>query len=277
MKTKNHFIQKNNMRHQEQPLPPSQFGFSSQPQFHREAKAAMLNREQREMTRINGGITPASTSQADPLRVDPRSAIFSGPESRLENMNSEKFLKRSQSQKQNQKTERLENLKNQRLERDAQRIQAMADELLQWDDDSKKLAGTGLKNRSSVGYNIVDGNWRDSSAAARARYHDDMVKYYANVRTQTLDQKSNCTYNIVNGEDRNVVTREIIPRPAPPEDVRIALEQAKTSQEQQKKLRDRPRYELSPTATTKRNDLVANGRNSLNNSLRSASVTKITK
>lgn len=279
------------MRHREQPLPPSQFGFATQPQFHREAKSAMLNREQREMTRINGGIAPSSTSQADPLRVDPRSAIFSGPESRLEKMSSEKFLKRSQSQKHEHKKERLEKLKEERLDRDARRIQAMADELIQWDEDSKKLAGTGMKNRSSVGYNVVDGAWRDSSAAARAKYHDDMVKYYAECRTQKLDQKTNCSYNILNGQDRMVVTRNEIPRPEPPEDVREALNQAKTSQEQQKKLRDRPRYELSPAAAN--NNSAANaaagkgnnhtssnnnsGRNSLNNSLRSASVTKIVK
>ena len=235
------------MRHHEQPLPPSQFGFASQPQFHREAKAAMLNREQRELSRINGGIVPSSTSQADPIHVSKGSSIYAGPEARLENISAAAALKRSQSQKAHQKQERLEKLKEERLDRDARRIQAMADELVQWDEDSKRLAGTGLKNRSSVGFNIVDGKWRDSSAAARAKFHDDMVKYYAKCRTQMLDDKSNgAGYNILTGEDRKLVDKAPIPRPVAPEEVRIALDQARNAQEQQRKLRDRPRYNLSP-------------------------------
>lgn len=251
------------MRHHELPLPPSQFGFASQPQFHREAKAAMLNREQRELTRINGGIVPSATSQADPIHVSKLSPIYAGPEARLENISAADSLKRAQSQKAHQKLERLEKLKDERIDRDARRIQAMADELVQWDEDSKRLAGTGLKNRSSVGYNIVDGKWRDSSAAARAKYHDDMVEYYAKCRTKMLDQKANLSgYDILNGQDRNVVSREPILRPEAPEEVKIALEQAKSAQEQQRKLRDRPRYELSPAA---RNNSMRKSVNNTNN------------
>lgn len=261
------------MRHREEPLPASQFGFASQPQFHREAKAAMLHREQREMTRINGGIVPTGgTSQADPLHVDRRSAMFAGPEARLEKISSATHLQRTQAQLVQNKNVRLENLKNERLDRDARRIQSMADELIQWDEDSKKLAGTGLKNRSSVGYNFVDGTWRDSSAAARAKYHDDMVEYYARVRTQTLDQKSNTSYNILNGQDRNVVSRDVILKPLPPPEVKAALENAKSAQEQQKALRDRPRYEISSAAASA-NSSIRRG----DSVRRTASVTMIQK
>lgn len=262
------------MRHREEPLPPSQFGFASQPQFHREAKEAMLHREKREMTRINGGIVPTGgTSQADPLHVDRRSAMFAGPEARLEKISSATFLQRSQAEQASLKGARIEQLKNERLDRDARRIQGMADELAQWDEDSKKLAGTGLKNRSSVGYNFVDGTWRDSSAAARAKFHDDMVEYYARLRTQKLDQKSNTSYNILSGEERNAVTRDVIPRPQPPEEVRVALENAKTAQEQQKRLRDRPRYEIS---SNNANSVRRNPAEQLS-AVRSASVTVIKK
>lgn len=230
------------MRHREQPLAPSQFGFATQPQFHREAKSALLNREQREMTRINGGIVPASTSQADPLHVQPGCALHGGADVRLEAGASAQFLKRQQAEKQVHYQNKIETIKNERLCRDAQRIQGMADELVKWDEDSKRLAGTGLKNRSSQGYNIIDGTWRDSTAASRAKFHDDMVEYYARCRTQKLDRLSNADFNILNGQERNCVPKNPIPKPPVPPDVQQSIIAARTSQEMQARLRDRPRF-----------------------------------
>jgi hypothetical protein len=194
----------------------SAYGYSTKPQVPREARAALKNRETRELVRLHGGGIPIASSQADPFLVDKRSPLYGGPHERL----AHHFMNKTEPHDAERRAHRervIDNLKWQRVDRDVKREEARVAEVKRWDEDGAKLAGTGLRNRSSVGYNLVDGRWGDEGGAVAARYQDQMVEYRARMRTQHLDRRGNSDFNVItNGERRVLPTEELRRPPAPP-------------------------------------------------------------
>jgi hypothetical protein len=193
-------------------LPPSQFGYSTSKPMHREARFMMQDRDKREKTRIEGR-GPTSTN---PLKEQPTSAGFANNAERFSKNVAEKLHASEEARK--HKNE--EHAKHKRAVQ-AERVQKNWDSLEAEDakarSDAKAIAGTGLRNKGSVGYNLINGSWGSSQDAARAKYHDDCVEFAAKKRSSNLDTKGNSgDFNVITGEKRYTVVVPPVPVYHPP-------------------------------------------------------------
>lgn len=190
----------------------SQFGYKTTAPLPREAQAVLSNRDQREKTRAAMGDMRAPTN---PLQNHAVSAGFASETERFSRHIPE-ALNEFEASRRNQKANIIEGRKSERLDRERQRIQKMDDEQKKYERDAAAIAGTGMRNKGSVGYNLISGSWGSSLDAARAKYQDDRIEYSAKLRTNKLDTRGNSNYNILTGETRNSVVIPPVPTYLPP-------------------------------------------------------------
>jgi hypothetical protein len=191
-------------------MPASAFGYTTTPAVHREVKAALVNRDTREQARTHGGTV---VGPRNPLRAEPTGAGYLPGHARFDKDGSRQMAV-ADAQRHEAQKKKVQHLQQSRTQREQQRWQKM-DSLHQQETQlAAKLAGTGMRNRGSVGYNLINGSWGSTSAAAKAKYHDDVVEYSAKMRTDNLDRRGNTTFNVITGADRNVV--RVPPKPALP-------------------------------------------------------------
>jgi hypothetical protein len=190
----------------------SAFGYSTAPAVHREVRAALANRDTREIARVNHG---AIVGPRNPIANGPDSAGFISPHARFDTRDSRAIgaapTDRAEADARKRK---IEAMKDSRATREASRWESMDTQLRKEQEAAAHIAGTGLRNRGSVGYNLINGSWGSSQAAAKAKFHDDRVEYTAKLRTQNLDRRSNSSFNVLTGEERNVV--RVPPKPTLP-------------------------------------------------------------
>jgi hypothetical protein len=70
------------------------------------------------------------------------------------------------------------------------------------------------KNQSNAAYNVVNLQYHDDIHGEQQKYHDEMVKFRAQLRTKALVEHgdSRASYNIISGESRHAIPD---PTPAP--------------------------------------------------------------
>lgn len=191
---------------------PSAYGYKTSLPLHRDAQKVLTNRDQREKTRVAAGDVLAPTN---PLVSQPHGAGFASDSDRFTRDVATKLAEQEQCRKE-AKTHCLRDRKEQRTQREIQRWKKMDDEEQRATLDAKLIAGTGMRNKGSVGYNLVSGGWGNSLDAARAKYIDDNIEYSAKLRTLKLDTRGNSNFNILTGEPRNVVVLPPVPSYKPP-------------------------------------------------------------
>ena len=188
-------------------LPPSDFGYHSTKSVHREARHMLLDRDKREKTRIEGR-GPTSTNV---LSEASNSAGFSSNADRF-TKNVGKELNKAEMQQKAAKKQKADNARARGQNREDQRWANLEAEDKKTKQDAALLAGTGVRNNGSVGYNLLNGSWGNSNDAANAKFHDDVTEYTAKQRSANLDRKGNSTtYNVVTGEDRRSVAVPTVP------------------------------------------------------------------
>eukprot|EP00658_Telonema_sp_P-2_P058407 TRINITY_DN46887_c0_g1_i1.p1 TRINITY_DN46887_c0_g1~~TRINITY_DN46887_c0_g1_i1.p1 ORF type:complete len:151 (+),score=29.16 TRINITY_DN46887_c0_g1_i1:116-568(+) len=83
-----------------------------------------------------------------------------------------------------------------------------------YERESRLLAGMNVRNRGSVGYNLVSGQAINSVEENRAKHREAMLAHSVRTRTRILDAKANSTtYNVITGEDRPRVAVPAKPSP----------------------------------------------------------------
>jgi hypothetical protein len=182
-------------------IPPSAHGYATSPPLHREVRAAFLNRDSRETARNEGGLIGPPRN---PLKSTSDSAGFLHPSDRFVT-DGARQVAGAEAERRRREQAKVQTIKQQRTEREQQRWTAMENLLKKQQEDAARIAGTGVKNRGSVGYNLVNGSWGSNDAAAKAKYHDDSVEYRAKMRTENLDRRSNTNFNVITGEPRPTV------------------------------------------------------------------------
>lgn len=180
--------------------------------MHREAKAMLKDRDKREKSRIEG----KGVHSTNPIEVPAVSAGFADSATRFRTDISSMLSKDRETEKEKHE-KKVATLKDMRLAREVRRWDSMEVEDVKAANDAKMLAGTGLRNRGSVGYNLINGSWGNSLDAAKAKYHDDCVEYTAKLRSQNLDRRGNSgPFNILTGEERCRVQLPPVPTYKPP-------------------------------------------------------------
>jgi hypothetical protein len=193
-----------------QAVQESAFGYSTAPSIHREVKAALANRDLREHARGHGGMIVGARN---PVANAPESAGFLAGHERFD-VNGPRAMAESDRKAHESQQRKIASLSKNRQVRDETRWNTMDQHFQREQEVAAKIAGSGLRNRGSVGYNLINGSWGSSNAAATAKFHDDVVEYTAKMRTQNLDRRSNSNFNVITGEDRNVV--RVPPKPLLP-------------------------------------------------------------
>lgn len=191
-------------------MEPSQFGFVTTQPLHREARQMLKDRDRREKTQIEG-VAPLVTN---PLTMPPNGAGYASNAERLRT-DAAMSLRQQEEQRRAHQKNSVQALREQRLKKEIGRWDQMESEAVKAENDAKAIAGTSLRNKGSVGYNLVNGSWGNSHAAAKAHFHDQCVEYAAKLRSAQLDRRSNSgNFNIVTGEPRVGVV--VPPVPTPP-------------------------------------------------------------
>jgi hypothetical protein len=204
-KTQTHKLQKT------MALPKSDFGYNTTKSVHREARHMLLDRDKREKTRIEGR-GPTSTNVLAESRV---SAGYASNADRF-SKDIPKELSKADVQAKTTKNTITVNRRQRGADRETDRWSKLEAEGTKARQDAAKLAGTGVRNNGSVGYNLLNGSWGNSNDAANAKYHDDRVEYAAKQRSANLDKKGNSScYNVVTGEQRVKVAIPTIPQRPP--------------------------------------------------------------
>lgn len=194
-------------------IPPSQFGYSTTKPIHREARKMLQDRDKREKTRIEGH-APLTTN---PLATSTAAAGFASDNERFAKHVSE-FLTQSESQRKDHRARVTENAKERAVAREVTRWEKMDTQEVKAQNDAKLLQGTGLRNKGSVGYNLINGSWGSSLDAAKSKYHDDCVEYAAKKRSDNLDRRGNSSqFNVITGTERTRVVVPPVPQYKPPE------------------------------------------------------------
>ena len=198
-----------------QVMGPSTFGYHTTRPMHREAVRVMHDRDKREKTRAADGAIPTTTN---PLVSQGASAGFVTNAERLRRdiPSQRSHLGR---QRKAAKASQVKHLGEQGAAMDAQRWAKMEAEAAKAEREAKAVAGTGLRNKGSTGYNLLNGTFGNSDAAAQAKYYDDQVEHTAKVRMQALDRRGNTDFNVVTGQPRYQVI--VPPPPSKPEGVEL--------------------------------------------------------
>ena len=68
-----------------------------------------------------------------------------------------------------------------------------------------QLYQAGKKNKGGAAYNIMNLDYDQSNDGQRLKRFDDDAKVRALIRSKNLDQKNNCGFNILTGEQRLTV------------------------------------------------------------------------
>ena len=175
----------------------------------------MLDRDKREKTRISG-VAPETTN---PLVEARTSAGFAPNAERF--MHTQEVAKKLTESEQHAKQHRMAQIDSRRKkveEREHDRWAKLEAEDAKAKQDAKLLAGTGMRNKGSVGYNLVNGSWGSSEDAAKAKFHDDCVEFAAKQRSAKLDHRGNSgSFNVITGEERVQVKVPPVPRLHAPE------------------------------------------------------------
>lgn len=64
---------------------------------------------------------------------------------------------------------------------------------------------TGRKNKGGAAYNILSLQYENSPEGSYLKQRDDDAKVRALMRSKNIDVRSNCGYNLVNGNERQSV------------------------------------------------------------------------
>ena len=67
------------------------------------------------------------------------------------------------------------------------------------------LYQAGKKNKGGSAYNIMNLDYDQSNDGVKLRRFDDDAKVRALIRSKNLDNKNNCGFNILTGEDRSKI------------------------------------------------------------------------
>lgn len=191
-------------------LKPSEFGYHTEKPLHREARRVLHDRDKREKTRIEAGAIPSTTN---PLTSQGNAAGFAHNAERF-TKNIPQQLNNWELQRKQHKQDMIAKLNHDRDEREKHRWQKMDEEQKKAEREANAVAGTGLRNKGSVGYNLINGHFGSSQEAAKAKMYDDAVEYTARLRTQNLDRRANAQFNVITGVDRPRVVVPPPPRPA---------------------------------------------------------------
>jgi hypothetical protein len=195
-------------------LQRSTFGYATTKPLQREARQVLADRDRREKARNEGGVIHANTN---PLTSHAASAGFASSAQRFNPHVAVGITKEEDARRAGVKHNQA-SIATMRTDREAKRWANMDQQQKRADDDAKALAGTGLRNKGSVGYNLVNQTWGDSNDAARAKFRDDRVEYTAKLRTRMLDNKSNTGggYDLLTGAPRRVIVIPPVPEYRPP-------------------------------------------------------------
>ena len=191
-------------------LPPSAFGYATEKPVHREARRMLHDRDKREKTRVADGAIPTTTN---PLVSQPISAGFAVNAERLRR-DIPAQLSTLEAQRKEHKLATIKSLGASREAMERERWERMEAAAAKAEREARAVAGTGLRNKGSVGYNLINGSFGTSEAAAKAKFHDDRVEYTAKLRMKTLDQRANTDFNVITGAPRFRVV--VPPAPTPP-------------------------------------------------------------
>lgn len=177
----------------------------------RQERQGTKNREMREQRAITG-FTP-NPHAMNPLRTGPESAGYASETTRLRTDAALELRATGDAKKQAdqrkiahraQSREARESVFKARAEKDVEK----------YERESMWLAGSNVRNRGSVGYNLVSGQAINSVEEDRAKHREAMLAHSVRTRTRILDAKANSTtYNVITGEDRPRVTVPAKPSP----------------------------------------------------------------
>lgn len=192
-------------------MQPSSFGYKTTEGMSRQERQGTRNREMREQRAIIG-YTPNPHSM-NPLRTGPESAGYASETTRLRT-NAALELRAASDAKRQADQKKIAGRAQTREERECAFRARTDKDVEKYDRESKLLAGTNVRNRGSVGYNLVSGQAINSVEENRAKHREAMLAHSVRTRTRVLDDKANSTtYNVITGEDRPRVA--IPPKPSP--------------------------------------------------------------
>lgn len=181
--------------------PVSRFGYTTTPLVERDTRNALRHRERREAAMITG---------AAPLKLDPtasrrESAGFLSETDRLRT-NAERDLRAAQQSKDSRQKQTTDTLRSIRQNREDQRQTTMRLEHERAVAEGASVAGTSLRNVSSVPYHLMSHAFTSNEARDRAAYEDQWTRHSFMTRTAKLEKALNpAGYNIVNGLDRTPI------------------------------------------------------------------------
>lgn len=190
---------------------PSAFGYKTSEGLTRYERQGTQNREMREQRAIIG--TTPNPHNMNPLRSLPDSAGFASETARLRTNAAAELRAASDAKRENQK-QIISRRAHSREVREMDFKGRATRDADKYERESRELAGTNVRNRGSVGYNLVTGQAINPVEQERTNHRQAMLAHSVRTRTQILDAKANSTsYNVITGEDRPRVV--IPPKPAP--------------------------------------------------------------
>lgn len=181
-------------------VPTSAYGYNSIPTLHRDSKQAVKNRETRERLMVTGSIQTAA--EMNPLRSTPSSAGTITEQERFKK-DAPSYLKELRAERAARDDARVAQRAEARVHRAeelAARNTAASDK---YEADSRRLAGSTMRGRESVGYSLISGVYTKPEEAEKQRQRSDRMATFVQNRTERLSSKINSTgYNIITGEPR---------------------------------------------------------------------------
>lgn len=188
----------------------STFGYTTTSAVSRDARRIVQNRDLREQALIHHGKVPPSLNPTASLT---QSAGYASECDRLQT-NAARALRQQRDAARQQHDAVTTTNRNRNLYRqEQQEVQRVAEHQKNLEDGAR-LAGTSLRNNSSVPYDVITHDFTNETARITSQYKDDMTKHGFMLRTKRLESKLNPEgYNIINGAERRKI--EVPPKPAP--------------------------------------------------------------
>ena len=185
-------------------------GYKTTVPLHREGRHMLQHREKREKTAIEGAI-PVSMN---PIASTKTSAGFAKESERLQT-NADALLRQQRAADRSKKDHAIDTLKTMQQSRQQALEAQQRLELAKAEQDAKLLAGSSMRNDSSVKYNLINHHFMNMTDAKEFTYKDDFTRFSYMKRVERCDKMANpAGYNIINGLDRNVV--RVPPKPVAP-------------------------------------------------------------
>lgn len=190
-------------------MKPSTFGYSTTLPVDRDSRHMIQHRERRDTAMITGQVKQLN----NPTATTVAAAGYMDESSRLRT-NAVADLQKQRQQSIEHRNRVTDNLRDTRVQRESARQQSLQSEHEKSLRDGALLAGTSLRNTSSVPFNLINHEFNSDEAKRKAKYEDDWTKHSFMKRTEKLERTINPSgYNIINGVDRAPVP--VPPKPAP--------------------------------------------------------------